>query len=103
MIRVADVQEQQKIADWVDGQTGIRITWQATGISELFTEFCRNEQHALNALRSLDRCSRSTVVSVELVPLQAAEAKTARTPARPARTPARLRVRQLTAAALRQA
>ena len=96
MMQVADMLEQQRIAGWADGQTGARITWQATGISELFTEFCRNEQHALNALRSLDRCGRSTVLSVELVPLEAAEA-------RPARSPRPARVRQLTAAALRRA
>ena len=95
MIQVADMLEQQRIVGWVDGQTGARITWQATGISELFTEFCRNEQHALNALRSLDRCGRSAVLSVELVPLEAAEARPRS--ARPAR------VRRLTAAALRRA
>jgi len=88
MIQIGDMLEQQKIAGWIDGQTGARITWQATGISELFTEFCRDEQRTLNALRSLDRCESSTVVSVELVPLEAAEAKPARKPAR---------MRQLTA------
>jgi hypothetical protein len=94
MIRDDATQEQQKFVGWVDGQTGARITWQAAGISEPFTEFCRDQQQALNALRSLERCSRSVVVAVELVPLEAARA-------RPGRMPAR--VRQLALPALRQA
>lgn len=69
MVQIADILQQQKIDGYVDGRTGIRVTWQSAGAPGLHTEFYRDEQRALNALLSLERCDRSAVLAVEVVPI----------------------------------
>ena len=43
----------------------IRISWRSTWHVQVFTEIYDDEERARNALRSLERCDRSIVISVD--------------------------------------